>query len=118
MGRFAVRSGVASTRSRTQRRPLPELRSDQVTRSSRALFLELLEDRILLSRLPGIAEAPVARSETLAELPVAAQQAVSSAIGQNRSAYHAASGAAGVSLFNPANGFAAQVQAGTLRVSA
>ena len=55
---------------------------------------------------------------TLADLPVAAQHAISSAIGQDQSAYHAASGAAGVTLANPANGFTAQVQSGALHVSA
>ena len=56
--------------------------------------------------------------QTLADLPVAAQHAISSAIGQDQSAYHAASAAAGVTLANPANGFTAQVQSGALHVSA
>ena len=43
---------------------------------------------------------------------------LSSAIGQDQSAYHAASAAAGVTLANPANGFTSQVQAGALHVSA
>ncbi len=55
---------------------------------------------------------------TVAGLPIAAQQVVSSAIGQDELAYHAASGAAGVTLANPANAFVVQVQSGTLLVSA
>ena len=72
----------------------------------RRLLCEPLEDRRLLS------------VATLADLPVAAQHAISSAIGQDQSAYHAASAAAGVTLANPANGFTAQVQSGALHVSA
>ena len=56
--------------------------------------------------------------KTLADLPVAAQHAISSAIGRTRRAYRAASGEAGVALANPANGFNAQVQSGALHVSA
>ena len=78
----------------------------------RVLHLELLERRILLAL--G-ASAP---ASTLADLPASVQSAVSSAIGQDQSAYHAASAAAGVSLANPANGFTAQVQqSGALQVS-
>ena len=58
------------------------------------------------------------QQQTLANLPVVAQSAVSSAIGQDQSAYHAASAAAGVSLANPANGFTANVQSGALHVFA
>ncbi len=65
--------------------------------------MERLEDRSLLS--------------VMANLPVAAQYAISSAIGQDQSAYHAASGAAGLTLVNPANGFTAEVQSGALHVS-
>ena len=72
----------------------------------RRLLLEPLEHRCLLSG-----------GTALADLPVAAQNAISSAIGQEQSAYHAASNAAGVSLTNPANGFTAQVRAGALQVS-
>ena len=67
----------------------------------------------------GLAQAGgAAQQQTLADLPVAAQHAISSAIGQDQSAYHAASAAAGVSLANPANGFTAQLQSGALHVSA
>ena len=69
------------------------------------LGFEPLEDRRLLS------------VATLADLPVAAQHAISSAIGQDQSVYYAASGAAGVTLANPANGFTAQVQAGALHIA-
>ena len=67
--------------------------------------MEFLEDRRLLST-------------SFADLPGAAQHAVSSAIGQDQAAYHAANGEAGVTLANPANGFTAQVQSGALHVSA
>ena len=90
-------------------------------RKARRLSFEplFLEDRLLLSVAPEISDGSEApQPETLADLPVAAQQAVSSAIGQDQSAYHAASGAAGVTLANPANGFTAQVQSGALQVSA
>jgi hypothetical protein len=79
------------------------------------LRLELLEDRRLLT--VGL-EPGAGQSQTLADLPVAAQHAISSAIGQDQSAYHAASVAAGATLANPANGFTAQVQSGALHVSA
>ncbi len=71
----------------------------------RRLICEPLEDRRLLS------------VTTLADLPAAAQHAISSAIGQDQSAYYAASGAVGVALANPANRFTAQLQSGTLHVS-
>ena len=79
----------------------------------------MLEDRRLLSIALGPSGSSNAvQQQTLADLPVAAQHAISSAIGQDQSAYHAASGAAGVTLANPANGFTAQVQSGVLHVSA
>ena len=65
--------------------------------------MEHLEDR----RLLGV----------MTDLPVAAQHAISSAIGKDQSAYHAVSGAAGVALDNPVNGFTARVQSGALHVS-
>ena len=77
----------------------------------RMLRLELLEHRLLLAVGANIPAKP------LASLPASAQSAISSAIGQDQSAYHAASGAAGVSLANPANDFTAQLQSGTLQVS-
>ncbi|HUY31344.1 MAG TPA: hypothetical protein VMV69_01080 [Pirellulales bacterium] len=67
----------------------------------RPLDVEQLEARRLLS---------ISR-ETPAGLPVAAQQAVSSVIGQNQSnqsAYRAAAGASSIGLANPANSFTAQ----------
>ncbi|MGO9111703.1 MAG: hypothetical protein ACLP9L_20955 [Thermoguttaceae bacterium] len=61
---------------------------------------EALEARTLLS--VGLAQAGLAtQPQTLADLPLTAQSAISSAIGQDQSAYHAASVAAGVSLANP-----------------
>ena len=84
----------------------------------RRLLCETLEARTLLSVSLAAAPAAAAQQQTLADLPVAAQQAISSAIGQDQSAYHAASAAAGVTLANPANGFTAQVQSGALQVSA
>ena len=96
----------------------------------RRLLCEALEARTLLSvglaqvGVGSAVQAGAARQQTLADLPgtmypwSAAQQAVSSAIGQDQSAYHAASAAAGVTLANPANGFTAQLQSGALHVSA
>ena len=71
---------------------------------------ETLEDRRLLSA--------AARPQTLADLPVATQHAISAAIGQDQSAYHATCDATGVALANAANGFTAQMQSGSLQVSA
>jgi len=83
----------------------------------RRLLCEALEARTLLSVC--LAQAGSAgQRQTLADLPGAAQQAISSAIGQDQSAYHAATAASGVTLANPANGFTAQLQSGALRVSA
>jgi autotransporter-associated beta strand protein len=96
------------------------------------LAVEPLEQRAMLSIGPGsiihaaagrgvgsaVAATSAAQHQTLADLPVAAQHAISSAIGQDESAYHAASAAAGVTLANPANGFAAQVRSGALQISA
>lgn len=76
------------------------------------LRLELLEQRVLLALGANIP------ASTLADLPVSDQSAISSAIGQNQSEYHAVCGAAGVTLANPANAFTAQVQSGALQVSA
>jgi hypothetical protein len=83
----------------------------------RRLLCEALEARTLLSVGLCQASSPT-QQQTLEGLPAAAQHAISSAIGQDQSAYHAASAAGGASLANPANGFTAQVQAGVLRVSA
>ncbi len=86
---------------------------------TRHLSVEPLEDRRLLSVGLGLGNPSSAGyCQTLADLPLAAQHAVSSAIGQDQSAYHAASGAAGVTLANPANCFTAQVRSGALQVSA
>jgi hypothetical protein len=83
----------------------------------RRLLCETLEARTLLSiSLAGTGGA--AQQQTLGDLPIAAQHAISSAIGQDQSAYHAASATAGVTLANPANGFTAQLQSGALQVSA
>ena len=66
----------------------------------------------------GLRAGSAAQRQTLADLPVAAQQAVSAAIGQDQPAYHAASAAAGVTMNNPANSFTGQVKSGALQVSA
>jgi len=86
-------------------------------------LLEALEERRLLSvglagagLGDGVQAGSTAQHQTLADLPVAAQQAVSSAIGQDQSAHHAAFAATGVTMANPANGFTAQVHLGTLLV--
>ena len=87
----------------------------------RRLLCEALEVRALLSvgLVHGVAEktGSAAQPQTLADLPAATQHAVSSALGQDQSAYHAAVGAAGVTLANPANRLTAQVQSGALNVS-
>ena len=112
--------------------PKPRQRVLGLSPYHRRLTVEPLEQRTMLSIGPSSIINPVAgggvgdavqtsgaaQPQTLADLPVAAQQAISSAIGQDQSAYHAASGAAGVTLANPANGFTAQVQSGALQVSA
>ena len=85
---------------------------DRFPRST-VLHLELLEERVLLALGASVP------ASTLANLPAGAQSAISSAIGQDQSAYHAAPVAAGVNLANPANGFSAQVQqSGALQISA
>ncbi|MGA2253266.1 MAG: GH25 family lysozyme, partial [Thermoguttaceae bacterium] len=82
----------------------------------RRLVCEALEARTLLS--VGLAQVgSAAHHQTLADLPVLAQQAISSAIGQDEAAYHAASAAAGLTLANPANGYTARLQSGALQVS-
>jgi len=84
----------------------------------RRLIAEPLEQRQLLAVGLGLGAPPLAgHSQTLADLPGAAQQAISSAIGQDQLAYHIESAAAGASLANRANGFTAQLQAGMLQVS-
>ena len=62
--------------------------------------------------------AAAAQHQTLADLPAAAQHAISSAIGQDQSAYQAVSAATGATLVNAANAFTARVQSGALLVSA
>jgi autotransporter-associated beta strand protein len=91
----------------------------------RRLACEALEVRTLLSvglaavaAGDGAQAGSAAQQQTLADLPAAAEQAISRAIGQDQSAYHVASAPAGATLANPANGFTAQVQSGVLNVSA
>ena len=107
--RYLKRAGRSEGRSRKPR----QHRSPH----HRRLLCEALEARTLLSvgLAGGLQAATAAQQQTLADLPVAAQHAVSSAIGQDQSAYHAASAAAGVSLANPANGFTAQCSRGPCR---
>jgi trimeric autotransporter adhesin len=107
--RYLKRSGQSEGRSRKLRQHL--------SGHHRRLICETLETRTLLS-VALAQSATAAQHQTLSDLPVAAQQAISSAIGQDQSTYHAAPAAGGVSLANPANGFTAQVQAGALHVSA
>jgi hypothetical protein len=71
----------------------------------RRLVCETLESRTLLS-------------VTLADLPVAAQQAIVAEIANDSSSYLVTRGAAGVTLSNLANDFTAQAQAGAIHVSA
>jgi len=98
----------------------------------RRLAVEPLEQRAMLSIGPssiinpiaalgagkGIPAGGGAQHQTVANLPVAAQHAISSAIGQDQPAYHGTLGAEGVTLANPANGFTAQLNAGALQISA
>src|SRR5208283_5553494 len=79
----------------------PRQRTTSLAPYHRRLLCETLEVRALLS-------AGGAAKQSLTDLPLAAQQAISSDIGQDQSAYHAAANAAGVSLANPANAFTAQ----------
>jgi hypothetical protein len=112
---------IMSQRSIRPPQKLHGTRSGQIKQRARALtlFVERLENRRLLSAALGTGDrSAYAQPETFADLPAAAQQAISSAIGQDQGAYHAASDAAGIRLANPANGFTAQFQAGTLQVSA
>ena len=74
--------------------------------------------RTLLSVALAPTAASAAQHETLSSLPLAAQQSISTAIGQDQSAYHAASAAAGLNLTNAANAFTAQLHSGALQVSA
>ena len=85
----------------------------------RVLRLEPLESRCLLSAVTGLGNSTgTGQSLTLADLPIAAQQTISSAIGQDQSAYHAETSTTGTTLANPANGFTAEVQSGALHVTA
>ena len=90
----------------------------------RRLVCEALEARTLLSVAlaqaaagAGVQTGSAAQHQTLADLPAAAQQAISSTLGHEQSVYHAASGAAGVAMANPANAFNAKVSSGALQVS-
>src|SRR5208282_3436487 len=89
----------------------PRQRATGLAPYHRRLLCETLEVRALLS-------AGGAAQQTLADLPLAAQQTISSDIGQDQSAYHAAANAAGVSLANPANAFTARLQSGVLKIAA
>ena len=67
----------------------------------------------MLSAVPGASQ-----HQTVANLPFAAQQSISSAIGRDQPTYHAAPTATGATLANPVNGFTAQVRSGALQISA
>ncbi|MEI8194872.1 MAG: MBG domain-containing protein, partial [Phycisphaerae bacterium] len=72
--------------------------------------MEYLEERCLLS-------AAFNSRQPLGDLSTAVPWAISSTIEQDDSVYHAAFGAAGVTLANPANAFTASVQSGSLQVA-
>ena len=91
-------------------------RRGALNRSRRRASIETLEDRQLLSVALGTS-AGFGKAQTLADLPVTAQSAVSAAIGRDQAAYHAAASAQGFTLANPANGFTASVQSGVLAIS-
>jgi hypothetical protein len=110
MGSVDCVSSVASRRNRTRRRKA-ENRPGLVKHHARALIVERLEDRRLLAGAAGISDPSAGtQHQHLADLPVATQQAISSAIGQEQSAYDAKPGMADVSLANPASGFTTDVQ--------
>lgn len=73
-------------------------------------------DAALIAGAPGDRVTGVQR-QTLADLPVSAQYAISASIGRDQSAYHAAANPQGLVLSNVANGFTAQLQSGVLHVS-
>lgn len=76
-----------------------------------------MEDRRVLDAALELSDSSAAGlSETLDELPTAAQYAISAAIGQDQAAYHASADAAGWTLANPAQAFTAEVQAGALQI--
>jgi hypothetical protein len=95
----------------------PKHKSLGTVRYHRRLAVDRLEERQLLTVVGLGNPLSAGQIQTLADLPGAAQQAISSTIGQGESAYHAASIAAGASLTNPANGFTAELRSGALRVS-
>ena len=66
----------------------------------------------------GLVCPSAANSQTLADMPMASQYAISAAIGNDQAAYHAATCPGGFALANPANGFTAQLQSGVLHLSA
>ncbi len=109
--RFLKRAARSERRSR-QPRPNGGLRYH------RRLGCEALEVRTLLSVALAPTAASAAQHETLSSLPLAAQQSISTAIGQDQAAYHATSAAAGLNLTNAANAFTAQLHSGALQVSA
>ena len=98
----------------------------------RQLRVEPLERRALLSVATSsvlsvavgggaatTSHTAAAQHPSLAGLPAVEQGAISAAIGRDQAAYHAQSGAAGVSLANQANGFAALVRpSGALHLAA
>ncbi len=110
MGRVLRFLKWAGRSNRRNRKPRKQARGHAP--HSRRLVCEPLETRTLLSA------GGATQHLTVADLPVAAQQVISSAIGQDEAAYQAAAGAAGVTLANPANSFITQVQSGAMLVSA
>jgi hypothetical protein len=118
--RFLKRAWQSAPRSHKPRRRVPGSSSFH-----RRLACEPLEVRALLSVSlaaigagHGLETARMVQPLGPNDLPLAAQQVISSAIAADAAAYSAASGAAGVSLANPANGFTALMQSGTLQVAA
>ena len=77
-----------------------------------------MEDRRLLSVGLGLGNPPIAsHCQTLTDLPVTAQGAISAAIGRDQTEYHAVAGPAGFTFANPTNAFTAQLQSGVLHVA-
>ena len=93
--------------ARSERRNRQPRKNVRGAMQHRRLGCEALEVRTLLSVALAPTAASAAQHNTLSSLPLAAQQSISSAIGQDQVAYHASPAAAGLHLSNAANAFAA-----------
>ena len=101
VSRFSALFGRCSTKYGNSN---GDLKGTKPSPPRRVLRLEPLEDRRLLA---GTAAAG-GQSQTLADLPVAAQYAVSASLGKDMADYRAAADAVGWTVANPANNFSAE----------